>query len=169
MLSDITVLRPHIILKQQGFSIIEMLVTLVVLSILASVAIPFVELGAKRAQEMELRRALRTLRTAIDRFHADCESGEIAKGQMGVSIDSYPDSLQVLLDGVDSSAADDQRFWYLRRIPRDPFSEETSVDDHWEVRGYRDELEGVWSGNDVFDIKVRHDKQAINGSDYSDW
>ena len=155
--------------QAQGFSIIEMLVSLVILSILAAVALPFVELGAKRAKEAELKRNLRTLRTAIDEFHRDCTSGEIAQGQRGVSIDCYPETLEILINGVNSAAADSKPYRYLRRVPRDPFSDEEHSEDHWEIRGYRDEPDGIWSGDDVFDIRTNNGKQAINGADISDW
>lgn len=155
--------------RNAGFSFIEMLVSLTVIAILAGVALPFAELGWKRAKEAELRQALRSTRQAIDAFHQDCRNDEIAQGQAGVSQDCYPDELNVLIDGVSSSAADSKVYRYLRRLPADPFSDEDDRESHWIVRGYRDEPDGIWSGDDVFDIRVDNDGQAIDGTYYQDW
>lgn len=156
---------------QSGFTLTEMLVALVILSILAGVAIPFAEVGYRRAKEAELRQSLRSIREAIDRFHKDCEEKIISPNQQGVSRDCYPLELSVLVEGVETGEGDGSLKYYLRRIPGDPFvnEEDSSPETHWEIRGYRDSPDGAWRGEDVFDIRVENDLQALNGTDYVDW
>lgn len=147
-----------------------MMVALVVLSILASVTIPYAEVGYRRANEAELRHSLRSIRNAIDQFHSDCKQEVLAQNQSGVSRDCYPTSLSYLVDGVETGIGDGSLHYYLRRIPADPFAEQdSSPESHWNVRGYRDSLDGVWSGEDVFDVRARNNLQALDSTDYADW
>src|SRR4030065_508490 len=89
----------------RGYPLIELLVTLVVLSILAAAALPYAEMTVTRTKELELRRALREVRTAIDRFHEDWLSGKISKTNADASDDGYPRSLQVLVEGTEGGDA----------------------------------------------------------------
>jgi general secretion pathway protein G len=150
----------------KGFTFIELIATLGILSILATLTLPFLKLEFKRNKESDLRRELRIARDAIDRFNRDCEAGLITKGQDGVSNDCYPEELSYLVEGVDESDASGGMRFYLRRLPFDPF---TKSNDEWEIRGYRDEPEGTWFGEDVYDIRVGYDGVALDGSEYRDW
>lgn len=155
----------------RGFSLIELLVAVSILSILAAVALPYAKHGRVRAQEVELRQTLRTLRTAIDNFHRDCEDGDIGKSQTGVSRNCYPETLDVLVEGVQTRGADDGIKRYLRRIPKDPFqAADTELEEHWLFRSYEDDIDSsIWGEEDVYDIRVNHDKQALDGSYYKQW
>lgn len=154
----------------RGFTLTELLVSLVILSILASVALPYAEVSYTRSKEIRLMQNLREIRRALDRFYEDCAQGLIVSGQDGVSENCYPESLAVLVDGVDSNDAEGALRFYLRRIPKDPFADATDdPEDHWAIRGYRDELDGSWSGDDVFDIQVQHELIALDGSEYQTW
>jgi general secretion pathway protein G len=149
----------------------ELLVTLVILSILAAAAIPYAEMTVKRSNELELRRALREVRTAIDRFLEDWETGKISKFGDGVSEDGYPKTLEVLVEGVETAQAKGGRVKYLRRIPEDPFGEKGKPPaEQWVLVGYQDEPDSnQWGGKDVYSVRTSSEKTAIDGSTYKDW
>src|SRR6266446_324491 len=105
----------------RGLTLVELLVTLVILSILAAAALPYAEVTVRREKELELRRALRDVRTAVDAFYEDWKGGKISRTSTAASEDGYPKTLQVLVDGADSGDAKASKRRYLRRIPRDPF------------------------------------------------
>lgn len=149
-----------------------MIVTLVILSILASAALPYAEISLRREREAELRSGLREIRTAIDRFHEDWLLQRIPKTGEAVGEDGHPRTLAVLVDGVaPPGAATGKRVTYLRRVPRDPFADPTQPPaEHWALRGYQDAPDTlIWNGKDVYDIRSRSDKQALDGSRYHDW
>ena len=155
----------------KGFSLIELLVTLMILSILATAALPFVETTVVRSKELELHSSLRDVRIAIDNFHDDWVTGKISKTNANVSEDGYPRTLQILVDGVVGSDAKGKKRRYLRRIPRDPFAEQDkSPLENWRVRSYQDEVDSiVWGRGDVYDIQSMSDKTALDGTLYKNW
>jgi general secretion pathway protein G len=157
--------------RRAGFTLIELLVTLTILSILAAAALPFAEMIVTRNKELELRRALREVRSAIDAFHEDWASGKISKTGSSASDDGYPRSLQTLIDGVDGGDAKGGKRRYLRRVPRDPFGEAgKAAADQWLIRGYQDDADAlIWSGKDVYDIRSRSERNAGDGTRYRDW
>ncbi len=156
---------------RSGFTLIELVVALTILSILAAAAIPYAELTITRSKELELRRSLREVRTAIDRLHEDWETGKISKLGGGISDDGYPRTLQVLLEGAESGDAKGGKRKYLRRIPEDPYGEPGKPPaEQWAMRGYQDEPDGLsWNGRDVYDVRSRSDRTAIDGTRYRDW
>lgn len=141
------------------------------LSILSVVAIPYAQNGAIRAKEVELRRALRSVRSAIDKFHYDCNQGRISVNTIGVSRYCYPESLEVLVLGIDSGDLNGTKIRYLRKIPRDPFlSSDVDIDDNWHFRGYQDDVDSsFWNGEDVYDISVTHDLISLDNGVYKGW
>lgn len=155
----------------KGFSLIELLVTLMILSILATAALPFVETTVIRSKELELHSSLREVRIAIDNFHDDWVTGKISKTNPNVSEDGYPRTLQILVDGVVGSDAKGKKRRYLRRIPRDPFAEQDKAPlDDWRVRGYQDEVDTtVWGRGDVYDIQSMSNRTALDGTLYKNW
>lgn len=156
--------------RQTGLTLIELLVTLVILSILASAAIPFAEMTVRRDKEQDLRRALREVRSAIDAFHDDWTAGRISKLTEAASDDGYPKTLQVLVDGVDAGQAKGGKRRYLRRVPSDPFADpEKKPEEQWQLRGYQDGPGASWNGIDVYDIRSASDRIAIDGTRYKDW
>lgn len=154
--------------KHRGFTLVEVLVTLVILGILASVALPYAEIGVRREKEIELRRSLRLIRTAIDNYHRDWQAGRLG-AFAGVSRDGYPESFDELTRGIE--LADGGFRKYLRRIPRDPFADaEIPVEEHWRLIGYRDTADSkTVSPSDIYDVRSRSDEQALDGSHYRDW
>lgn len=154
-----------------GLTLIELLVTLVILSILAAAALPYAEVTIRRDKEIELHRALREVRTAIDAFHEDWVAGRISKLNDAASDGGYPKTLQVLVDGAETSGIKGGKRRYLRRIPRDPFAEAAKrPEDQWVLRGSQDEVDTIaWGGKDVYDVRSASPGIALDGSRYQDW
>jgi len=154
-----------------GLTLVELLVVLVILSILASLALPYAEVTLQRNKELELRRALRKVRTAIDNFHQDWKDGYISKFSDSASKDGYPTDIQVLIQGVDLAKVVTRHRYYLRRLPRNPFAnQEVPVEQQWTFRSYQDEPDSqIWGEQDVYDIRNGIDKKALDGSDISEW
>jgi general secretion pathway protein G len=157
--------------SSRGLTLIELLVTLVILSILAAAALPYAEMTVRREKELELRRALRELRTAIDAFNEDWKAGRISKAASAASEDGYPKSLQLLIEGADTGDAKGNKRKYLRRVPRDPFADPARAPaEQWVVRGYQDASDTiVWGGRDVYDVRSASEGSALDGSRYKDW
>lgn len=157
--------------RQQGLTLIELLVAMLILSILAAAVLPYAEVTVQRERELELRRGLRTIRTAIDRFHEDWQNGRIPKTDDPASDDGYPKSLRVLVNGVRQPGSAEKRTTYLRRVPRDPLADPAvPTEEQWALRGYQDEPDtATWGGKDVYDVHSRSDKVAIDGTRYRDW
>lgn len=152
-----------------GLTLIELVVTMAILSILAAAALPYAEITVRREREAELRAGLREIRTAIDRFHDDARKA-LKTGD--ASDDGYPRNLEVLVNGVASpGTAAGKRVTYLRRVPRDPFADPGLPPvEQWALRGYQDAPDSMfWNGKDVYDVRSRSDKQALDGTYYRDW
>ena len=157
--------------QQRGLTLLELLVTLTILSIMAAMALPYAEMTITRGNEMELRRSLRDIRTAIDRFHEDWRYARISRTDDSVSDDGYPKSLDVLVNGVERSGAKGDKSYYLRSIPRDPFaSSQLAASEHWRLRGYQDAPDSdIWNATDVYDVHSMSERTAIDGSNYREW
>lgn len=154
----------------RGFSLVEMLVSVMILAILAVVALPQYENQLRREKEQELRESLRTVRTAIDAFHEDWKQGRIPPGGLA-SENGYPVSLAVLVKGVDAATLDGGHRYYLRRVPRNPFADQkVSVLEQWQLRSYQDEPDNTrWGRQDVYDIRANTEQTALDGSCYCEW
>jgi general secretion pathway protein G len=153
-----------------GFTLVELLVTLVILSILASVALPYAEITVRREKEFELRRELREIRTAIDAFHEDWLAGRISRTDRAASDDGYPKTLEVLVAGVDRGQANGGKRRYLRSIPADPLQPAVVGAAPWALLGYQDDPDALnWGGKDVYDIHSLSEGTAVDGTMYRDW
>lgn len=149
--------------RDAGLSLIELVVTLAVLAILASVIIPSAKVTIQREKEIELRRALRELRTAIDEYKKASDAGRIA---VKFGSEGYPAELKVLVEGVEEVGKIDRKLKFLRRIPRDPMT--GSVD--WGLRSYQDEPDATsWGGESVYDVHTKSMAKALDGTTYNTW
>lgn len=154
-----------------GMTLVELLVVMVIITILASVAIPYAEVTVQRNKEIELKRALRTIRNAIDAFHEDSKAKRLSSMNRIASEDGYPVNLEVLVEGVDLKGSIEGKRYYLRRLPLNPMIESSKTDaKHWVLRGYRDSPDSVsWNNLDVYDVRVNSTKTALDGSTYDTW
>lgn len=154
---------------QRAFTLIELLMTLAIISVLAAAAFPLSEMSARRMKERELREALWQIRTAIDAYKQASDDGRIQRiaGQSG-----YPPDLRVLVDGV-HNAKDPagRRIVFLRRVPRDPFAEDRGLaaDRTWARRSYESSAGEPREGADVFDVSSTSTKNGLNGIPYREW
>lgn len=148
-----------------------MVVTVAIISVLATMALPYAKMSMVRNQEMELKRSLREIRSAIDHFHRDWKQGELNKLQGAASQDGYPRTLQWLVEGVQLSGKLEQKKKYLRRIPVDPFADQSlPASEQWHYIGYRDAADSEqWNEEDVYDIRSRSERKALNKSHYHEW
>lgn len=156
-------------MKRTGFTIIELLVTIVIVSILASAVFPMARLTVQRGKEQELRHSLREIRQALDAYKQASDEGRIMKkaGESG-----YPPSLEVLAAGVvDAKNPSAARIYFLRRIPRDPFYQDPGVAPAktWGKRSYASSPDAPKEGEDVYDVYSLADGLALNGTAYRDW
>jgi general secretion pathway protein G len=153
--------------REHGYTIIELLVVSVVLLILASAAMPLAKVTVQRQREVELRRSLREMRTAIDRFKDAADLQQIAAQDLKAGAEGYPEKLEVLVEGVRASGdATGRKLKFLRRIPIDPM---TSSSD-WGFRSYQDDADSTsWGGQNVYDVYTKSDGIALDGTKYRDW
>lgn len=147
----------------------ELLVSVAIIGILASVAMPVVELAQKRRNEVELRDALRSIRHAIDAYKAAAEQHRIAT-EAGAS--GYPPALEDLVAGVkDLGNPDGPKLYFLRRIPRDPMNTNATISAiaSWGKRSFASPPDAPREGNDVFDVYSTSEDAGLNGVPYSEW
>ncbi|MFM0015735.1 type II secretion system protein [Paraburkholderia sediminicola] len=152
-----------------GFTLIEMIVTVALVAVIASVATPFVKLHEQREKERELKQSLREIRTAIDAYKLAGDEGRIAR-----SLDStgYPRSLDELVTGVvDRRDPKGRKIYFLRRLPRDPMNPALSgsAQNSWGKRSYSSEAGDPRDDNDVYDVISLSDRKGTNGIPYRQW
>jgi general secretion pathway protein G len=149
-------------MSAKGFTLIELLMTVAIVAILATVALPLAESTVQRGKEQELRRALREIRTAIDAYRQAFDDGAIER-RLGAS--GYPPSLEVLVEGVrDARIPDETKIYFLRRLPKDPLSGE-----QWGLRSYASPASDPEEGADVYDVYSRSEGAGMNGVAYREW
>jgi general secretion pathway protein G len=153
--------------REAGYTFVELLVVAAIILILASAVMPLARVSATRGREAELRRALREMRTAIDKYKDAADLGTIGQLEIKAGSEGYPADLQVLVDGV--AAANDatgRKLKFLRRIPVDPMTHTTD----WGLRAYQDAPDASrWGGQNVFDVHTTFEGTALDGTKYRDW
>ena len=157
-------------MRNRGFTIIELVMTVAIISLLASAVVPSAQLVYQRERESELRASLRTIRAAIDAYKTAADTGRIKKE---LDKTGYPPDLQTLADGVEDagSAKAGVKIYFLRRLPRDPFWPDatTPATDTWGLRSYASPADDPQPGDDVFDVHSRSSRTGLNGVPYHDW
>ncbi len=156
--------------RTSGFTLIEMIVTVAIVGLLATISFPMLELAARRSNERELHDVLRQIRTAIDRYKQAVEEGRILDDAKG---SGYPPSLNALVAGVTDAKSPnkEQKLFFLRRIPRDPMATDaaTPAETTWGLRSYSSPPDNPQAGADVFDVYSLSSAVGLNGIPYRDW
>jgi general secretion pathway protein G len=146
--------------RDAGLTLVELIVTVAIVSILACAALPVARFQVKRQKERELRRNLWEMRDAIDRYKDAAD-----RGGMLIKADSmgYPPDLQTMVDGVDVK---EKKVRFLRAIPTDPMTRSTD----WGLRSNQDDADSdSWGGQNVFDVYSKSYDTALDGTKYSTW
>jgi general secretion pathway protein G len=152
--------------SERGLTFLEMIATVTILMILASAILPLAKVTRTRQKEIELRRSLRTLRTAIDRYQQNVAAGQIGGSDVKLGSEGYPPDLETLVNGVNQVGSLDHKLKFIRRIPFDPMTRSQD----WGLRCYQDEPDSQsWCGQNVYDVYTKHAGTALDGTKYRDW
>ena len=144
-----------------GFTLAELVMVVALVAVLSSMALPVAKFTVKRRKEVDLRLALRQVRTAIDEYKRLSDQGMIP---VKIGGEGYPESLDELVEGVEIVGQETKRR-FLRRIPIDPMTH-----DDWELRSYQDDMDATsWGGENVYDIRTSSEGIAIDGTKYAEW
>jgi len=158
--------KKHTILtgrNSSGLTLLEVVLVMSIIIIIATGILPLSQVTYKRTKEVELRRNLRIIRTAIDKYKDLYDAGEIPVNRIS---NGYPGTLDVLVEGINTKKSKTFKKKFLRRIPKDPFSK----DGEWGKRSYSDEFDSeTWGEQDVYDVYSKSDKQALDKTYYKDW
>ena len=158
--------------NRRGLSLVELVVTITILGILAAGILPLARMNAKRTRELELRRNLRVLRTAIDDYKKNWDKMPAGPNKPA-NESGYPKDLQTLVDGKDFGEQNKGKKKFLRRKITDPFHPPEGESDEkwgWELRSSVDSADSSsWGGEDVYDVYSKSGDTAIDGTKYKDW
>ena len=151
---------------QRGLTLIELIVAFTILLLLTSMSVPLARYKVRRDKEKDLRVALDQMRRAIDAYKDGCDKGEI--GPVKIECDCYPETLEMLVEGVKKQGQVDKKVKFLRRIPKDPFASYGSAE--WGKRSWQDDPKSTsWGGQNVFDVFTKTTEKARDGTQYSEW
>jgi len=144
---------------EHGFTFIEMIVVTTILLVLASTVMPLAQVTMQRQREAELHRALREMRTALDKFKDAVDQGLIPSTELEPANEGYPPDLETLVDGVSvANDASGRKLKFLRRVPVDPMTR-----DEWGLRSYQDDPGSTsWGGQSVFDAYTKCEGSALD-------
>jgi general secretion pathway protein G len=155
-------------LTRRGFTLVELVVTVAIVGMLATVTLPLAKLTVQRHKEQELRTALREIRTAIDAYKKAADEGRVVRR---ADESGYPRTLQVLVAGVeDAKQLDRRKIYFLRRLPRDPFADSAAEPAQtWGKRSYASPPDAPAEGADIYDVYSIASGNGLNGIPYRSW
>ena len=146
---------------QRGFTLAELVMVVALIALLSGMALPVAKFTVKRRKEVDLRLALRQIRTAIDEYKRLSDQGMIP---VKIGGEGYPEDLDELVEGVEIVGQETKRR-FLRRIPVDPMTR-----DDWVLRSYQDDPDATsWGGENIYDVRTSSEGVAIDGTKYADW
>ena len=150
--------------NQRGLTLIELIVAFTILLILTSMSVPLARSKVRIEKERDLHRALDEIRHAIDKYKDAADQGLL--GPAKIDTYGYPESLDVLVEGVKLAGQVDKKMRFLRRVPKDPMTNSTD----WGKRSMQDDpASQSWGGQNVFDVYTKTTDKAANGTAYSEW
>jgi general secretion pathway protein G len=161
--------RPRSPAVQRGFTLVELVITVAIVALLASIALPLAEVAVQRSKEQELRRSLRQIRDAIDAYKLAGDEGRIARN---VGESGYPRTLAVLVEGVEDVKSPKRlKIYFLRSLPREPLVRDASLtpEETWGLRSYASSADSPAQGDDVYDVYARTSGSGLNGVPYRQW
>jgi general secretion pathway protein G len=150
----------------RGVSYLELVAVCAILVVLASAILPMGRVAHRRQQEIELRRELRWMREAINRYKTAVDQGQIGGTDVKLGSEGYPPDLDTLVKGTNRVGAPDRKLKFLRRIPVDPMTGTAE----WGKRCYQDEPDSTsWCGENVWDVYSKSTAKALDGTTYNTW
>ncbi len=150
--------------REKGLTYLELVITMAILLVLAGACVPVARTALKRQRELELRAALREVRTAIDNYKKYSEQGVLP--QEGLESEGFPKDLDTLVEGVSQVGAIDKKIRFLRRIPKDPMT----GTQEWGLRSLQDDPNSTtWGRQNVYDIYTTSEGVGLDGTPYSTW
>ena len=149
---------------QSGLTLVELIVAFTIMTLLTAMSVPLARNKVRREKERELRYVLREIRTAIDKYKDLADAGML--GPPKIDSEGYPETLEVLVEGVKPAGSVDKKIRFLRRIPRDPMTNSAE----WGKRSVQDDPKSSgWGGQNVFDVFTKSTEKAADGTPYSEW
>ena len=150
--------------NQRGLTLVELIVAFTIMLVLTTMVVPMARYKVRRDRERDLRRALVEMRNAIDKYKDMSDRGELPPAKIGT--EGYPETLEMLVEGVKKAGQVDLKVKFLRRIPKDPFTNSTD----WGKRSMQDDPKTMGGGGqNVFDVFTKTTEKARDGTAYSDW
>jgi general secretion pathway protein G len=152
--------------RSRGVTYLELIATAAIVMILASAILPMGKVAVRRQRELELRRELRVMREAINRYKLAVDQGQIGGTDVKLGSEGYPPELETLVKGVNRVGALDRKLKFLRRIPVDPMTATAE----WGLRCYQDDPDSTsWCGENVWDVYSKSTAKGLDGTNYNTW
>jgi len=149
---------------QRGLTLVELVVAFTIMMILSSMAVPLARSKVRAQRERELRYDLDDMRHAIDKYKDMCDAAYL--GPVKAGTDCFPETLEILVEGIKLPGPDGKKLKLLRRIPRDPFTHAAE----WGMRSDQDDPTSFsWGGQNVFDVYSKTSEKDGSGHPYSDY
>jgi general secretion pathway protein G len=149
---------------ERGLTLVELIVAFTILAVLCGMTVPLARYKVKRERERELKWSLREMRTSIDKYKDACDAQKLERTK--IETNCYPETLEMLVEGVKEAGKVDGKLRFLRRIPKDPLTNSFE----WGKRSMQDDPKSTsWGGQNVFDVFTKSTARASDGSNYQDW